>query len=204
MSYAPLSSLKDRLNITDVNSDAMLQASLDWADAFINTWCDRRFSAVTAARSFGPDRIDWDGDSYQAPIPFVYGPYKRLYVDDDLLTVTAITNGDGTAIPTSGVFLEPFNAAADGLPYQSVLLKSAYAWLWTPDSQIQIAGTWGFSAQPDALIVNTALLLAEWHYRSRAPQEITHLFSSKTKQAQLEGFPDAVLNALAVRRRYAK
>src|SRR5579859_373204 len=205
MSYAPLSSLKDRLNVVDTASDAILQASLDWADAFINAFCnERRFAAYTATRLYGPDRIDWDDTGYTGPIPLVYGPYKRLFLDEDLLTVTAITNGDGSNVPTNGCFLEPFNAIADNSPYQSLLLKSAYAWIWTPDAQIAIAGTWGYSATPDALVINTALLLAEWHYRARGPQSLTTVFDRKTKKVTLEGFPEKALDGLEMRRRFAR
>lgn len=207
MSYAALSSLKDRLQVGTTTDDALLQASLDWADQFIWEQTNhRKFAAYTATRYFGPDNIDWDDSTFTAPIPMVFGPYKRLFLDEDLLSVTAVTNGDGSSIPVdgSGFFYEPFNAAANGEPYQSILLHQAYAWIWTPDSRITITGSWGFSTTPDALIVNTALLLAEWHYRMRSPQNLTSIFDPKTKKARLEGFPDEVLNILESRRRIVR
>jgi hypothetical protein len=209
VSYAPLSSLKDRLQDASTVDDALLQASLDWADQFINAWCDRVFSAVAATRYYVPQDLGWEETDPLLPASSgyrsLYLPYKRLYLNYDVLTVTAVTNGDGTSIPADGTgfFLEPFNAASERRPFSSLYLLSAYSWTWNTDGRVAVTGTWGFSALPDALIVNTALLLAEWHYRARAPQTVVTIFSNKSKPTKLEGFPQGVLDVLDTRKRQA-
>lgn len=68
--------------------------------------------------------------------------------DDDLLTITTLTNGDATVI-TSGYYkLYPLNAS----PKYMIVLKPSTGLTWSEDSSgdiegaITIAGTWGFSA----------------------------------------------------------
>jgi hypothetical protein len=67
MSYATLARLQQRLSISTDSDDLLLQMSLDWADALINNACDRRFTAATATRYFGPDRVDWEGSERSGP-----------------------------------------------------------------------------------------------------------------------------------------
>jgi hypothetical protein len=205
--YATLAVLKSRLGVADTSQDDILTAALNWSDALINAACDRRFSAATATRYFGPDRIDWDGNLNLVPIGYrsIELPYKRLFLDDDLLVVTTLTNGDGTVIPSNGYFLEPFNAPADSQPYSSILLKSSYAWTWDTDGRVSVAGSWGYSSTADSLVVGSALVFSEWMYRARAPQDVTTIFDNQTKKVKAEGFPQAALDALmGGRRRLAR
>lgn len=64
----------------------------------------------------------------------------RLSVGEDLLSVTALTNADGTSLASSAYWLEPRNVT----PFWYVRLKSGYAWDWETDGQITVAGVWGW------------------------------------------------------------
>lgn len=210
MSYAKLGDLQQRLSITTTQDDTLLQASLDWADEFIFAYTDRKFAAYTATRYFGPEAILWEGTDIVNHGSSWYGSMylanRVLLLDEDLLTITALHNADSVAtlITSGNYFLEPWNASADGKPYSQIRLKTSTSWSFDTDSRISVAGTWGYSATPDAQIINTAILLAEWHYRQRVPQNITTLFDSHTKRVKLEGFPQAVLDILSRRARLVR
>jgi len=67
---------------------------------------------------------------------------RTLYVDDDLLAVTTLTNA-GSAISSSSYVLRPANQ----LPaYQVRLKQSATVWTYSSDvvDAVSIAGTWGY------------------------------------------------------------
>lgn len=211
MSYAQLGDLQQRLGVNSTTDDAILQASLDWADEFIYAYTDRYFSASTATRYFGPDRLLFEEDnpyyrgnltSYN-PYTGMYLPYKVLLLDEDLLSVSALHNADtNSTLITSGQYrLEPWNAPSDNKPYSQIRLLTNYSWSFDTDGRISVAGSWGYSTEPDAFIINTAMLLAEWHYRRRVPQDVTTIFDAKTKKTKLEGFPTEVLDVLMKRRR---
>ena len=71
-----------------------------------------------------------------------------LELGDDLLTVTTLTNGDGTVITSSYYTLYPLNAGR----YRELKLKPSSGYIWLSDSNgdtdgvISVAGTWGFYA----------------------------------------------------------
>lgn len=77
-------------------------------------------------------------------------------------TLISLTNGDSTNIPVGSVWLEPRNA---GAPYRLLRLKSPYVYVWNTDSDVIVAGTFGFSTVPPAAISRATVELAAWYYR---------------------------------------
>ncbi len=155
MAYADIDQLKEYANIKAVqtNDDALLERLLDVATAEINRVCRRSFSATTATRVYG-------ADSYTR----LRG--QVLFLDTELLTITELTNGQGTVIPSDGYWLEPRNEP----PYSMIRLKSSYYWLVDVDQDITVEGTWGYSATPPADIVQACLELAKYLYALRENQ----------------------------------
>lgn len=120
------------------------QALLDSATAFIERETQRKFSATTATRKFGPECV-----SFTDP--------QLLMVDEDLLTVTTLTNGDGTVIGSGSYELWPRNRST----YFAIRIKSTSAWTFSDDdSTVSVAGTWGFMASPDADVKRVCARLA--------------------------------------------
>jgi hypothetical protein len=77
-------------------------------------------------------------------------PYKReLRLDDDLLEVITITNGDGASLPSTEYHLLPKNLS----PKFGLLIKSGSQYAWELDSDngdeyvININGIWGFHSR---------------------------------------------------------
>ena len=111
------------------------------------TRVSRRFDTITG-RTFAPDA---DSTKY-----FRYEDHVKGYdlwlgdEDDQLLSVTTLTNADGNTIASSEYFLLPRN----GSRYHTVRLKEAstYSWEDDTDGYISIAGRWGWSSTvPDDL-----------------------------------------------------
>jgi hypothetical protein len=67
---------------------------------------------------------------------------RRLQLEDDLLTLTGLTNGDGTEIDPAGVTLFPYNT----YPKDTIILPAGTSWSWggDPYATVQVAGVWGF------------------------------------------------------------
>lgn len=86
-----------------------------------------------------------------------------LLVDEDLLTVTTLTNGDGTEISSADYVLVPRNVT----PKIGIQLLSSASWEQDVDSWISVEGTWGYSAVAPSDIVHATLRLAGYMYRQR-------------------------------------
>jgi len=154
MAYATLADLKQYRPgaSTSTTDDALLSACLTRAQAYIENECGRTFEASAAlTRYYRPADVE-DG---------------RLYLDRDLLTVTTLTNGNGTVLGSATYVLEPRNSP----PYKRIRLKSTYFWEFTDaDSEISVAGTWGFSTVPPADIVQATIRLASFFYVGKDSQ----------------------------------
>ena len=97
---------------------------------------------------------------------------RELKLDDDLLTVTTLTNGDGTVLTSTYYNLVPKNSS----PYYAISLKEAAGYIWEADTSgnyenaISIVGTWGYaSAAPDD-IKEVCLEVAHNIYQRRSGQ----------------------------------
>ena len=70
---------------------------------------------------------------------------RRLWFNDDLLSLTSLTNGDSTVVASTDYILEDYNVT----PYYSLKLKSNVDTFWEVDTDsghervIQVSGTWG-------------------------------------------------------------
>lgn len=115
---------------------------------------------------------------------------QAFYLDSDLYSLTAVTNGDTTTIPVGSVWLEPRN---EGPPYRIVRLKSPYVWVWNTDSEVQFVGTWGWGTVPPSDIVGATKLLAAYYYRLKdvGPADVAG-FNEGGQVTYPKGIPDTV------------
>lgn len=161
---------------SDPGDTTFHQQLLDSATTFIERETRRKFSAVSATRKFGPECV-----SFTDP--------QLLMVDEDLLTVTTLTNGNGTTIASNAYELWPRN----GSPYFGIRVKSSSAWAFSDDdATVSVAGTWGFMASPDTDVKRVTARLAyleqqrrtntgevmvmqgAMEYTARVPDDIAH------------------------------
>jgi hypothetical protein len=153
MAYLVLAEVKQHLGIATANTedDALLSGYIGAAQSAIDGYCGRSFEATTATRRYGVASIKVaDGRTY-------------LRLDADLLSVTALTNGDGSAIsPLHCLLLQP-----NMPPYWGIRLKDGLAWTFPGlDAEVVVSGTWGYSMTPPALIVEAAREYVHFLYHS--------------------------------------
>lgn len=117
--------LRQRLGLADDDTadDMRLLAAAQMAAAQIERAAGRRFC---------PRR---------ATIPHTITGGVELLLDDDLLELAALTNGDGRALSLANVLLLPADAPAGALRLTG---GSAFTWIDTPLKAVTVSGVWGW------------------------------------------------------------
>lgn len=111
----------------DTSRDDLINFLLPKVSRHIDRYC-RRF--------FFPKTASWKHD---------FQSRERLWLRTDLHSLTSITNGDGTTVSPTAIFLYP----VFGPPYQRIDFNhsSSQAFLWTPTTTqqaITVTGVWGW------------------------------------------------------------
>jgi len=153
--YATLAQFKswNKIGSTDADDDTVIESCIESASRFIDIETGRTFYARTETRKYS-----------------VPSDLRALVLDDDLLTITTLTNGDGNTIASSEYNLWPVNTS----PYRRIILKSASTTFWLQDSSsnvdyvISVAGTWGYVAATPTDIYTICLIAANAYYKRRA------------------------------------
>lgn len=146
--YTTWAAVKTYLAIAGVTDDTLGAALVSRASAMIDQFCRRRFTAVTATRLF---------DTPSGP---------TLWLDEDLLSVTTLLNGNGATLTSSHYVLLPTNMT----PKYGIRLRSGWSWVGgsTGDEQaISLAGSWGYSSTPPDDVAQAAVRLSAWLYKQR-------------------------------------
>lgn len=168
--YATLDELKRELAIESLHvlDDAVLEGIIEDASRAVDNHCARQFFAAAASGSY-------DLPDFGDPV---------LWMGDDWLTVTTITNGDGTTIAASLCDLWPVNAVS----HVALRIKNSANASWSATSSgdelgvISLAGSTGYvnraasDAKSAQIISNTkraCLIIAGALYRKRTGQEST-------------------------------
>ena len=124
-----------------------------------------------------------------------------LHLDKPLLTVTTLTNGDGTVIPSTDYKLRPLNESPK---YEIALLPSkGRTWAYVDDAEgaISVAGTWGYSATVPTDVKRAVKRLAAYYYKQR--DAVVEQVTADPETGQLilpPGYPKDVYKVI---RRYA-
>ena len=158
MAYCTTAQVKAYLGNTTASDDTLLDELIPRAQAAIDAYCHRAFEATSdTTRTFDADR-DTDG-------PF-------LYFDEDLASITTITNGDGSTIASSSYVTEPRNRT----PYCGIkiLVSSGVNWEYDsnndPEDAISVTGKWSWSVSAPDDIVHACIRLTGYYYRQRDAQ----------------------------------
>lgn len=141
--------------ITDTSKDALVEDLITDCSRFIDRYTKRHFYATTETRTYNPDRD-------------IHG--NLLFLDEDLLTVTALTNGDSATLAAGDYILESPNFT----PKWGIRLKfgSGKTWTWqaSPENAISVTGTWGYNngtVPPDEIKIACKKLVA-WEFKHRS------------------------------------
>ena len=158
MAYIDVEGLKEYMGSTGTGSSGVMATCITAAQKEIERLAHRTFEQETSGTRYyrNDDLLD---------LPEVGGSGSVLWLGEDCLAVTTLTNGDdtGTAISSTGYWLEPVGRP----PYQYIRLKSSESWVFGTDGQIAMSANWGFSSAPDAAIVELTKQLASYLFRMR-------------------------------------
>lgn len=155
MAYASLADLKLYRGIptATTSDDTLLSACLTRAQAQVDAYCDRTFEAAATATRYYDAVRDVSADG------------KTLYLDDDLCSITTITNGTGNAV--TKYVTEPRNVT----PYREIRLKASADELFTyeddPEDAITVRGKWAYSASAPSDIAQATVRLAAYMYAQK-------------------------------------
>jgi hypothetical protein len=154
--WIELEDLRGHLDIDLTSDNPLLQEAIESAQSYIEDQTNRKFEAETDTRYYDRSALDPHNSRL-----------LNLY-DDDLLTVTTLTNGDSssTAIAAANYWLVPRNS---GPPYHGILLKTDISdyWEWDTDYWVTVAGTWGYSTTAPYDIRRACIVLASYLYRQK-------------------------------------
>ncbi len=152
--YCTVAEVKDLLNANESGSDTLLGVLVTRASALVDAFTRRTFAERTETRYYNPvEDVSW----------------RTLVLDDDLLSVTTLTNGDAVVIEASSYVTKPANFS----PVWGIKLlgSSGIAWTYTddPDDAISVAGSWGYctAAERPPDITQATARLALWLFRQR-------------------------------------
>lgn len=149
MAYTTAALVKSYLGISTATDDTLIGNLITRAQEIIEAYTGRVFEAETATKYFTIDNVE--------------GRWLYLW-GYDLLTVTTLTNGDGTEIAAANYRLEPRNET----PKWAIRLDEDYTWEFDDsDDEISIAGTWGYTATPPNDIAHAAIRLTAFLYRQK-------------------------------------
>jgi hypothetical protein len=153
MSYCTLQQVKDHLGITEAEDDALLTVLIANAQSIIDAFCHRTFEAAAdTTRTF--DAVD-----------DVHG--DTLLLDEDLASITSVTNGDSVVVTSSEYVTEPRNST----PYYALSIRSDADVVWTytdyHENAISIVGRWAYSTTAPNDINYYCKYLTAWLYRQK-------------------------------------
>jgi uncharacterized phiE125 gp8 family phage protein len=155
MAYITLADLRGYRGIDATADDALLQAAIASATRYVEFKTGRYFEAQTATRYYLEDARDREDTT-------------KLHLDEDLLTITTLSNGDSsaTAITSANYWLLDRNL---GPPYHWIKLYSntGVYWQWDIDCWVSVAGTWGYRATCPADLKQAVRVLASYYYHQK-------------------------------------
>jgi len=189
MAIISLSDLRAHIKIAGTADDTLLTFYVNSAQAAIETHTSRTFDAgtATATRYYPDDPYTFNG--------------QRLYLDQDLLSVTTLVNGNGGTIDAADYRLEPRNEP----PYSIIELKSNEAWNWDTDGEVAVTGVWGYSGTAPYEVQEACRELATYYYRVRSSSVFETVGSPDGPTMPLpRGLPKNVADLLAPYRRRSR
>lgn len=151
MAYTTKADVKSYIGVSSAvtSDDTLLTSTINRAAQVIDVYTGRHFEAQTATKYF-------DIDCVEGQDLILYG--------EDLLAITTLTNGDAVVLTSADYKLLPRNST----PKYVIRLDSDKAWNFTDaDSEISVAGTWGWASTTPADIQHACIRLAAFLYRQK-------------------------------------
>ena len=164
--YVTTAELRSYLNISDDADDAELDLAIEAASRAVDVDTSRQFGVVSSpVERFFTAR--WDRRRCRWVVPI-----------DDIMTTSGLVitayDADGTSTGVITAYtLEPRNAAADGRPWELLVVKSTSTVQPTDvEAGVGGSGTWGWTAFPTTVKQATRLQSSRFFARRTSPYGI--------------------------------
>ena len=153
--YVSLAEFKAYENITstDATDDTVIEDIIEAASRYIDAQSGRTFYARSETRY------------YSVP----HEEARRLEVDDDLLSIATLTNGDAVVIPATEYYLWPRNVN----PKTAIIIRQLSTYTWATNSTgeteyvISVVGSWGYSTAAPDDVKNACMQISLALYKRR-------------------------------------
>lgn len=139
--YITLDQVKKHLKLTSTADDEKLQDYIEWSSRLIEMWKGRRYDPRVQTRLYDVPQGNTSIFGVFDPSLSVSTSPRVLRLDDDLLEVTEILNGDEEEI--TAYVLEPANE----YPKNRIRLRSEATFVNSddgPEQAISVEGIWGY------------------------------------------------------------
>ena len=157
MAYTNVVGVRQYLDIASSGDDALIGDLIDRAKASIDEYCKRTFEAAADTTRY-----------FDYSLEYVDG--AELWLDDEICSITTVTNGNGIEVTSGQYTTIPRNET----PYYKVRLLSNSGITWTYSDEwmdaISITGRWAFSTAAPKDIVQACSRLAAFYYKQRDQQ----------------------------------
>lgn len=177
--YLELEEAKSTLEIDSGQADSDLLAALVSASRVVDRLTGRRFYADTDANQIR-----------------YYTPYRAdKLVVDDIVTLTELASdpSGGTTFGTvwtlnTDFTLEPLNSAADGRPWEEIIVKNGNAFPCGYSRSVRVTAKFGWAAVPEAVRVATGIVATKIVKRAKdAPMGVLTFFDgSAVRMSQFD------------------
>jgi len=170
--------------------DVLIQDLLNAAAVYLETQTGMNFSAVTDTRYYDP-LYDTDG--------------RTLNLDRFLLTVTTLTNGDGTEIPATAYTLLPRNQTAKRAIQLLSYSGAGYGWTYSTnhEASISVEGTWGITtAAPEDVVQYMRRMVALLYHEKNSTRFETSAYVEGGRLILPQGMPPFAHSVIRSYRNY--
>lgn len=154
MSYTDALSLRTYKDISSSADDALLTDLIAAAQKMIDMHCRRTFESDTDGTRY----FDYSSE-------YIEG--NTLWLDEDLASITSVTNGDGVVVAANERTTTPRNST----PYAGIRLLSDSGVTWTYSDEwmdaITVVGKWAYSTTAPDDIKQACTRLAAFLYAQR-------------------------------------
>ncbi|MEQ8673185.1 MAG: hypothetical protein RLP44_20160 [Aggregatilineales bacterium] len=130
---ATVDALRARLNLDAGVDDTRLRTVLEVATVILERLTARRFQPRLATLTHSVDPLN----------------VLELILDDDLLNLTALTNGDGSALDTDDVLLLPDDDSPAGV--LKLVNGQVFVWQNSTLNAVSVGGVWGWHDRPSSM-----------------------------------------------------
>lgn len=147
--YLEVEELKQYLNLNNTSQDEIIESMILASQDYVEHKTHRIFASEA------------DDTRYFNPLTDAYGGSRVLRINEDLISITSITNGDGEVVSSSDYSLIQIKNHII-----EVSLKRSTGLFWTydedPENAITIVGRWAYSLTPPNDIVQATKRLASY------------------------------------------